>query len=108
MADRFCAACGEPAPAREEYDLDSPEDCVEWILANWGEKRRSEIEPAARFYVSQLKAAKGSLSEVFCMKIIGPRLLCTRESRSKWLAAAQSNREKRFVPPPDKVWQKKQ
>ena len=41
----------------------SPEDCVESILTNWGEKRRSESQPAAGFFVSQLKAAEGSLSE---------------------------------------------
>lgn len=95
--------------ALEEFDLENPEHCVEWILSCFSEKKRNEIKDLAVFYVSQLKSStpKQPLSEAFYLKVIEPRLLSSNDGREKWLKATSFNRSKRFVGRPHEVWAKK-
>ena len=96
----------EPGPQQSEWDLESPEQCCSWIVKCFSAKRQKEIEPLARFYISQLRAEKGPLSDNFYKHVIGPRLLASSKGRDSWVQSTKYNRSKRFVAAPEEVYKK--
>ena len=73
-----------PQPA--EYDLDSEQHCVEWLLAAFSEQRRDSVRHLAMYYVQhELKPCtkkKVPLSEVFRARVIDVGLLKNNQSRT--------------------------
>jgi hypothetical protein len=95
-----------PTEPKKEFDLESTDDCIEFIVAHWGPNRPDHLEEVASFFVKELrgKASRTKpLSHLMQCDVIKSGILKTKEARRKWYEAWAINRKTRFVKLPDNL-----
>ena len=87
--------------AEQEFDLDSSESCVEFIVAHWTHPP-ADLPQVARYFVDTLKARStklAPLSDLMQKEVVTKNILKSKAGRQSWFNAWSSNRSKRFVKP---------
>ena len=107
-AQQACAEVSAAPPQPAEYDLDSEQHCVEWLLAAFSEQRRDSVRHLAMYYAQhELKPCTKKqvpLSEVFRVRVIDVGLLKNNQRQTTWIQRVSQQRSKKYVGGPSVVW----
>ena len=94
----------EKEAPKEEFDLDSPEEVVEYLKLFWGESKAKDVEGTLQFAVQTMKA-RATKSEPLCQlvqkEVLQTKELMKKEGRLKFLKFWENKRSARFAQRPD-------